>query len=60
VTLNGSQAPSAFSDEVRKWLLVPPSGIGALLAERPGRNRSNQVLYSAVNQRVNRFWLALK
>ena len=40
------------------WVTVThlPSGIGAAVAFSPGRNRSNHIEYSLVNQRVSRFW----
>ena len=43
-----------------KWFEVPPSGIGASLASRPGISRSNQFEYSLVNQRVRMFCERLK
>ncbi len=42
-----------------KWFDVPPSGIGAPSASRPGSSSSNHIEYSVVNQRVSRFWSGL-
>ena len=47
VTLYGSHAPTPSSRSRRKWFEVPPSGIGAPLATRPGRSSVNQVWYSS-------------
>ncbi len=50
------RVPSAErrSTSVRKWLLVPPSGIGRRSLSRPGSRESNQNKYSSVNIRVRK------
>ena len=54
VLLNGFHPASLRRASVRKWLELPPSGIGSRSASSPGSTQSSQNEYSAENTRVGK------